>query len=173
MSDFNNNLNSKLNKQQLRQKLKSRIASKQNKRTSKIVRKQKDNKVRNQVRASFNPENSQHIRHAAVCLMKDVGQLVKKGIINPVRMNEQLAKKYKFLIDTRFPIYMGILKGELPLPVLDMMISQKDRIDAKEISEVDASLEVGSVFAKKLNVDVDALVKSAKENKAKLESESN
>ena len=165
MTDFN----SKLNKQQLRQNLKSKIASKQNKRTSKIVRKHRDNKVRKQVRAQFNAENSQHIRHAAVCLMKDVGQLVKKGINTPVRLNEKLARKYKFLIDTRFPIYMGILKGELPLPILDMMISQKNRIDANLVSEKDASLEVGTVFAKKLNVDVDALVKSAKINKANLE----
>ena len=163
--------NGKLTKQQLKQKMKNKIARKQSNRAGKHVHRANRKKVAKQVEQQFNPENSNHIRHAAVCLMKDVGQLVKQGTINPMRINEKLAVKYKFLIDTRFPIYMGILKGELPLAVLDMMLDQKDRIDAKQVSEKTASLEMGQVFAKKLNVDVEALIKSGEANKAKMEAE--
>ncbi len=163
--------NNKLTKQELRIKLKNKIARKQSKRTSKHVHKLNDRKVQKQIKTSFNPENSQHIRHACLCLMKDVGYLATKGIKNPFKINEKLAMKYKFLIDTRFPIYMAILKGELPLNILDMMISQKDRIDNKQIDEKEASFEMGSVFAKKLNVDVDALVKSGKAEKARQDAE--
>jgi hypothetical protein len=49
------------------------------------------------------------------------------------------------------------------------MLKQKDRVEREEISEENASLEMGSMFAKKLNVDVDALVKSGMENKKKME----
>ena len=156
----------KLTKQQLRQKLQNKIAQKQNKRSSRHVHKTNKKKVGKQVKEVFNAEDSNHIRYATMSLMKDVGQLVKQGIKNPVELNKKLAVKYKYLIDTRFPIYMGVLKGQLSVQMLDMMLRQKDRIDAKQVSEEAASLEMGSVFAKKLNVDVDALVKSAEANKA-------
>ena len=156
----------KLTKQQLRQKLQNKIAQKQSKRSSRHVHKTNKKKVGKQVKAVFNAENSNHIRYATTSLMKDVGQLVKQGIKTPVELNQKLAVKYKYLIDTRFPIYMGVLKGQLSIEMLDMMLQQKDRIDAKLVSEEAASLELGSVFAKKLNVDVEALVKSAEANKA-------
>ena len=154
----------------LKNKLKQKIAKKQHKRTSKVVRKKQEQKITKQIKQEFNPENVTHIRHACVCLMQDVGYLAKKGTLTPIQLNEKLAKKYKFLIDTRFAIYMGIIKGELPLQVLDMMLSQVQRINTKQVSEEEASLEMGQVFAKRLDVDIDALVASAKVNKAELES---
>ena len=154
----------------LRNKLKQKIAKKQHRRTSKLVRKQKEQKISKQIKQKFNPENVTHIRHACVCLMRDVGYLAKqKGDITPIELNEKLAQKYKFLIDTRFAIYIGIIKGELPLHVLDMMLSQIQRINTNQVSEEAASLEMGQVFAKRLNVDIDALVESAEKNKAELE----
>ena len=172
MNDFQKNLTGKLttkqSRDQLRQKLKARIAAKKHARTNKVARKTQNNKVN---LSSFRLNNNNDIRAVALSLMDDVGRLHQKGIINPVKRNGMLAKKYEFFLKNYFGIYMGIIKGELPLNILDMMLSQKSRIDNKEVSAEQASMAMGDIFAKRLNVDVDALVKSAEINKKNFKKE--
>jgi len=166
MNDFQKNLTGKLttkqSRKQLRQKLKARIAAKKHARTNKHTRKMQNKKVNV---STMRLNNNNDIRAVSVALMNDVEKLHRKGVVNPVKKNEILAKKYEFFVKNYFGMYMGIIKGELPIEILDMMLSQKSRIDNKEVTAEQASMSMGKVIAKKLNVDVDSLVKSAQENK--------
>jgi hypothetical protein len=74
-----------------------------------------------------------------------------------------LGGHYDFFKRKYFGIYRAILARELPINVLDMMIAHKNQIDNNQMTEEQASYAVGDIIAKKLNVDVEALKKSAEQ----------
>ena len=51
--------------------------------------------------------------------------------------------------------------------MLRVMLDERTRVQNNEIEEKDAELRMGKMLAQKYNVDVDALVKSAKEEMEK------
>lgn len=150
-------------KNELKRKLKEKIESKKQMRMNKI---QRENTT---IKKTFNPGNNSDIYNATVLMKQDVIKLTKTGITNIIELDKILTNKYKFLKDNYFAIYRAVLRDEIPLEVLISMLKQKDRVEREEITEEKASLEMGSMFAKKLNVDVDSLVKSGMENKKKME----
>lgn len=170
MSSFEKNLIGKLatkeEKRKLRKKLKAKIAAKKQARSNKITRKMQNEKVNKE---TFRLNNNSDIRVVSIALMNEVEQLHRKGIVNPIKKNKILAEKYEFFVKNYFGMYMGILKRELPIEILDMMLGQKAKIDKNEVTAEQASLAVGDVFAKKLNVDVDSLVREAEINKKNFE----
>jgi DNA-binding helix-hairpin-helix protein with protein kinase domain len=149
-------------KNELKAKLKKKIEMKQQMRMSKFK------KENTKINHKLTPGNNSDIYTATALMKKDVEKLQKEKL-NILQMDKMLTTKYQFLKDKYFAIYRAILRNELPLEVLISMLKQKDRVEREEISEEKASLEMGSMFAKKLNVDVDALVKSGMENKKKME----
>jgi len=149
-------------KQELKERLRRKLeAKKQLRDGKKAIKKERELKV----------NNNEDIRASALCLMMDVDRLMKRGATNMVQLDRVLGKKYDFLKKKYFGVYRAVLAQELPLPVLDMMLSQKSRIDNNEVTAERASLEVGTAIAEKLNVDVNALTKAAQEIKAKQEAE--
>lgn len=109
---------------------------------------------------TFKVNNNEDIYRCSVSLMETVKVLNNKGIKNHIKIDKIVSKKYDFLKKKYFAIYRAILLKELPIQILQAMLNQKSRIDNKEISEKDASFEMGSMFAKKLNVDIDSIVKN-------------
>ena len=154
----------KKEKDELKQKYKNKLEMQKYKRMKKIQKKKM-----NDVKYTLTPGNSKDIYTATVMMKKDVKDLQKKGIHNILELDKLLTDKYIFLKEKYIAIYRAVIRNELPLEVLLSMLKQKDRVENKEISEEKASLEMGNMFAKKLNVDVDALVKSGMENKQKME----
>jgi hypothetical protein len=149
-------------KNELKSRLKKKIQMKEQMRMTKFK------KENTKINHNLTPGNNSDIYTATALMKKDVEKLQKEGINNILQLDKMLTKKYKFLKDKYFAIYRAILRNELPLEVLITMLKQKDRVEREEISEEKASLEMGSMFAKKLNVDIDSLVKSGMENKKKM-----
>ena len=135
------------NKSDLRQKLRQKLALKKANRTKKVTLKKISAK-------------STDIYETTELLMRDVAILSTK-IKNPIQRAKMLKTQYKWLHDNYFPIFKATIYGEMNLGLLRMMLNQKDRIDNKELSAKDASLQVGDVLAKKYGVDVEKLEKHA------------
>ena len=154
-------------KDNLKKRLKMKIENKKNMRINKNIKKNK------MVKHTFTPGNSVDIYTSSRMMMEDVKKLYSKGIDNILLLDKMLTDKYKFLKEKYFAIYRAILRNELPIEVLLSMLKQSERIKNNEITEEKASLEMGSMFAKKLNVDVDALVQSGLKNKAEMEKNNN
>jgi len=151
-------------KDQLRKRLQDKIAAKKALRGGLKTLKKPSNHV-------FKLNDNESIRRVCVNLMSEIAYLNSRGCVDPQQVNKILAPKYEFFVKHYLGMYLAIIKQQLPIEVLDMMLSQKHKIDTRELSEKEASLQMGAVISKKLNIDVDALVKSAEANKAAIEAE--
>ncbi len=161
-------------KEQLKQRLREKIAAKQairggNKSSKKYLEKRRANQIKNSPTLECN--NNEDIFNCTESLKADVDFLTKKGIKTAPAMNKALGKKYDWLKKNYFAIYKATVSGHMNMDMLKMMLAQKTRIDTNEVDAKEASLQVGDMLAKKYNVDVNALVESAKAKKAQQEQE--
>jgi hypothetical protein len=148
-----------MSKQELRDRLRKKLAAKQALRQGKRAMREQAKKTQE----SFRVNNSDDIRTVSMALMMDVEKIYKNGIVNMPAIDKALGGHYDFFKRKYFGIYRAILARELPINVLDMMIAHKNQIDNNQMTEEQASYAVGDIIAKKLNVDVEALKKSAEQ----------
>lgn len=159
MTNFNKNLKNALNKKpktEVRDRLRKKIQAKQNLRNTKQQTKIQVSKMRE----NFKLNDNKDIRDVSIVLMMEVDRLTKQGITSIPALDRAFNGKFDFFKKSYFGIYRAILAKELPIDVLDMMIAHKSKVDNKEITVEKASLQVGDIISKKLNVDVEALTKS-------------
>jgi hypothetical protein len=153
----------------LKEKLLIKKQDLKDKRTSSLVIKKRQEKI------IINKDNEdEYIFNTTQQLMNDLRKLVLNGERNIPKIDKKLKVKYAWLRDNKFAIYKAVLtEGGIDLELLRMMLMEKRKIDNKEIDAKEASLRMGAKLAEKYHVDVDALVKSAEKNKAKLDKEKN
>jgi len=148
--------------QELRTKLKAKLAARKAIRGGKqAAKKYLDSTRQHNLRVN----NNDDIFNCTEALMRDVSFLNTKGLKEMVPIDKVVGTKFIWLKKNYFALYRSALAGEMDLDMLKMMLTQKTRIDDKLIDAKKASLQVGDMLAKKYNVDIDALVKSAQANK--------
>lgn len=149
-------------KQEMKNKLRAKLQARQAIRGGKKTAQKYLESSRTQ---NLRVNNNNDIFNCTESLMKDVSFLNLKGVKEMVAIDKIVGTKFIWLKKNYFALYRAALAGEMNLGMLKMMLDQKTKIDNKEIDEKKASLQVGDMLAKKYNVDVDALVKSAQANK--------
>ena len=150
-------------KEQLKAKLRAKLEAKQRLRCGK---KQMENRIKLN---SSNLDSDEDLKNCVASLLESVTIIKRnKGDLSIPALDKILSKNYKSLKEKYFPLYRAALCQEINIQILDMMLRHRQMIKNGE-DEKEVSLKVGKIFAEKLNVDLDALQKSALENKQKMD----
>lgn len=111
--------------------------------------------------------NDTRIYKAVEHMMRDVKmvQIKSKGKASIAQIAELLKPQYEWLAETYFMIFRATCAQEISLPILKMMLLQKERMDREETTIEESSKLVGAVLAKKYNVDIEKLAKGVQEQR--------